>query len=185
MPQGRIGSTLDGARAAWPALERIVQGVKPASRAELHHRIGVLQIPKYESTFNAVFLEVHTNQRQFLWPFVKENPCQVDFRSSQRQEKRLNVLSGERIGGAGAAAVASTRPGGCDPTPLTVGAARIYGQQTAIAQPAEWHRSGDDAERSRTPTETGGGGSAAPAANMAALPSSRWICSRVRTMSTI
>jgi hypothetical protein len=50
--------------AAWPC-QRIVQGVKRASRAD-HDRIGVLQTPKYESTFNALFLEVDTDQCQFL-----------------------------------------------------------------------------------------------------------------------
>jgi hypothetical protein len=47
------------------ALPMIVQGVKRASRAD-HDRIGVLQPPKYESTFNALFLEVDTNRCQFL-----------------------------------------------------------------------------------------------------------------------
>lgn len=47
------------------ALLGIVQGVKRASRAD-HDRIGVLQTPKYESTFNALFLEVDTDRCQFL-----------------------------------------------------------------------------------------------------------------------
>lgn len=47
------------------ALPRIVQGVKRAPRAG-HDRIGVLQTPKYESTFNALFREVDTDRYQFL-----------------------------------------------------------------------------------------------------------------------
>ena len=47
------------------ALPRIVQGVKRALRAG-HDGIGALQPPKYESTFNALFLEVDTDECQFL-----------------------------------------------------------------------------------------------------------------------